>query len=446
MFESLLRKQRLLTASLALLAVTSPAQGQTDRSAQDSAEQETIHYTIVVTGAELLQGAFPDAHTHFITRTLLPLGLDCVGSMIVNDKKTDLADALRFSSGKAPLVIVTGGLGPTDNDITREAIGEFTGIPLEEHPEVMKQMEQRFGRPFDQLRANLRRQARVPKPGTYLRNANGTAVGLVFEAEKEVIVALPGPPRELQPMLRDELVPYLSRRFRTRMHVSSLTLRFVGIGQSAIDQTLKDHVAVPEDMILSSQFEAGRVDFTFSLASDKPEDRSRLQDLENEVRKHLGDYLYASDGSSLEESVIKLLESRGISLALVEVGSGGSLASGLTGVGGARKVLVGAYVAPDEERMAKLLRVSPENWARAASELDRAKELAAAAGALTSSRWVVFVGETRRDPDGASNVQVVCRLPDDRWEIQRIARRGSADQAYLTLTTQILDFMRRLLK
>jgi nicotinamide-nucleotide amidase len=215
---------------------------------------------IVITGDELLAGAYPDGHTFFLTRTLRPLGLQCVGSMFVDDNPADVKEALRFAAGKATLIIVTGGLGPTDNDITRAALRDFTGLTLREHPDVLAAMAQRFNTPVGELRANLRRQTQVPVQGTYLRNSNGTAVGLVFEQADRVIVALPGPPRELQPMVRDELIPYLSRRFGTRSPGASLTLRFVGLGQSQIDQTLKEHVPLPPDLT-SSQFEAAG-DFT----------------------------------------------------------------------------------------------------------------------------------------------------------------------------------------
>ena len=174
-------------------------------------------YMIVVTGGELLSGAYADGHTYFLTRTLRPLGLQCVGSMSVDDKLPDIEEALRFAAGKAALVIVTGGLGPTDNDVTRQALSGFTGIALQEHPEVLKEMARRFRVSSEELRANLRRQTQVPVGGAYLKNSNGTAVGLVFESPRAVIVALPGPPRELQAMVRDELVPYLSRRFGTRL-------------------------------------------------------------------------------------------------------------------------------------------------------------------------------------------------------------------------------------
>ncbi|MGB2863596.1 MAG: hypothetical protein WBC05_09760, partial [Sedimentisphaerales bacterium] len=132
--------------------------------------------------------------------------------------------------------------------MTREALSDFTGIALNEQPGVLQEMARRFRVSPDRLRANLRRQTQAPTDGTHFRNTEGTAVGLVFEADDAVIVALPGPPRELQAMVRNELVPYLSKRFGTRLPGYSLTLRFVGLGQSQIDQSLGDNVPLAPDI------------------------------------------------------------------------------------------------------------------------------------------------------------------------------------------------------
>ena len=416
-----------------------------DDSSVDSAKQP-VDYMIVITGGELLAGAYADGHTHFLARTLRPLGLRCVGSMSVDDKENDIKVALRFATSKAPLVIVTGGLGPTDNDITRETLSEFTGIALREHPEVLEAMERRFRVPRDKIRSNLRRQTQVPVRGTYLKNSNGTAVGLVFEQTDSVIVALPGPPRELQTMVHEELVPYLSRRFGTRLPGCSLTLRFVGLGQSTVDQTLKDHVPLPADVMLSSTFEGGRVDFTFSLPDDTPEDRARLDDLKQNISQHLGDYLYAYDETSLEQCVMSLLEKRGSTLAIVEVGSGGILTAGITDTEGADAVLAAAYDAPTEDKQRRVLDVTDDEWAGTTSSSGKTRLLAAAAAKLTQSAWVVAVGEVREDANGARHVEVVIKLPDGGLESQRVGLRGTGQYARSRLTTRLLDLLRRKLR
>ena len=406
----------------------------------------TTDYMIVVTGSELLQGAYADGHTHFLTRTMHPLGLRCVGSMSVNDRQTDIKAALRFATGRTELVIVTGGLGPTDNDVTRQALAAFTGMTLREHPDVVRELKRRFKATRDQLRPNLQRQTQVPSDGTYLSNPIGTAVGLVFESADFVIVALPGPPRELQPMVRDELVPYLDQRFDLQPAGCSLTVRFVGIGQSRIDQTLKDHVPLPAEMILSSQFERGRVDFTFSVPDNTPQLRAQLQELKQQVLHRLGDYVYATDGSSLEERIVTLLESRGQRLAIAEVGSGGRLTAGFSAADGAQRVLAGAFVAPTEEKLRRLLGLpDDEPVGTTSSGGPEAEVLARAAADLTGSQWACVVGEARPDASGARFVRFAVRTPGARVESQRVPLRAR-DSRHTRLVTQLLDRLRRQLK
>jgi nicotinamide-nucleotide amidase len=407
---------------------------------------QATNYMIVVTGGELLAGAYPDGHTYFLTRTLGLLGLRCVGSMCVDDKPADLKEALAFARSKATLVIVTGGLGPTENDITREALADFTEIALKEHPEVLQEMARRFGVSPAELRPNLRRQTQVPTRGTYFKNPNGTAVGLVFEQADAGIVALPGPPHELQAMVRDELVPYLSRRFGTRLPGCSVTLRFVGLGQSQIDQTLRDQVPLSPDIMVSSQFEAGRVEFTFSLPDDAPQNRARLQQLKEKIIKHLGEYVYADDDTSLEEHVVKLIEARGGTLALAEAGSGGSLAAALSSADGANRVLAGAYVAPTEEKLRRILGVRQEDWTDSLSRSQRIERLATAASDATTSQWAVAVGDAQQDQGGATYVEVAFKLPGGRLESRQVRLRGTGELARSGLSTQLLDQLRQRLR
>jgi nicotinamide-nucleotide amidase len=402
-----------------------------------------VQYAIIVTGDELLAGAYADGHTFFLTRTLRPLGLQCVAAMFVDDSRPDIQEALRFATGKAGLVIVTGGLGPTDNDVTREALRDFTGIPLREQPDVLAEMAQRFKTPANELRANLRRQTQVPTQGTYLKNANGTAVGLVFQTADKVIVALPGPPRELQPMVRDELLPYLGRRFGVHTSGCALTLRFVGLGQSQIDQTLKDHVSLPADVITSSQFDGARVDFTFSLPHDTPAERARLRKLKEEIARYLGDSIYADDEkTSLEDCVVRLLENRKATLALAEAGSGGALAAALNSADGAPYVLAGAYVAPTEEKLAGLLGARAEFSGNDAG----LARLARATAEATQSSWAVAIGEIRHGEKDAPFVEVAWRSPDGQAESRPVRLQGSGEPARARLVTELLDQLRRKLR
>ena len=402
-----------------------------------------LNYMIVVTGEELLRGVYPDAHTCFITRTLHLLGGHCLGALTVDDRPEDIQQALGFATGKVRLVIVTGGLGPTVNDVTRGAVAGFTGIQLDENAEALAELERRFKQPRDQLRANLRRQTRVPVQGTFLKNPYGTAVGLVFEKDDLVIVSLPGPPRELQPMVNNELVPYLRRKYGVRSPGSSLTLRFVGIGQSQIDQVLAERVPLLPDVLVSSLFEGSRVDFIFALPGQGPSELARLKEVESRIRAQLGDYIYASDGSSLEEAVARVFQTRGGRLALVEAGSGGHLAASLDGVKEIGRLLAAAWAAPSDEHLRQVLAIPAGDWSGWKPGLERVRGLGQAACKLAQSRWAVVVSEPGQDASGSSFVWLGWGSAEGGWEAQKIAVSGSGETAHASLTTQILDRLRR---
>lgn len=436
----------LLVAALSICYIQFTVRASDSQPYDTVSTSNPTKYMILVTGSELLSGAYPDGHTYFITGILHPLGLECIGSIIANDKQADIKEALRYATGMVDLVIVTGGLGPTDNDITRKALSDFTGIALKEQPDVLREMAQRFHVPPDQFRANLRRQTQVPTGGTYLKNTEGTAVGLVFNSTKSVIVALPGPPRELQPMVRNELVPYLSKRFGTKLPGCSLTLRFVGLGQSQIDQSLKDSVLLAPDIMVSSQFEGGRVDFTFSLPQDTPQDRARLQELKQEIMKHIGEYIYADDETSLEEHVLDLLKARGQMLALAEAGSGGSLVAALSSADTDGQVLAGAHVAPTVEKLLRLLNIDNDDTTGSGSADQKIKRLALAVANITASQWAIAVGEVRRDESDYGYVEVAFKLPDGRMETRQARLNGTGELARSRLSTQLLDQLRRRLK
>ncbi len=405
-----------------------------------------IDYFIVVTGSEILEGAYADSHTHFLTRTLRPLGLHCAGSLTVDDRVPDILEALRFAVRRAALVIVTGGLGPTDNDVTREALVQFTGIAVREDAAALGELARRFQTPPEQLRPNLRRQVRVPERGGWLKNPNGTAVGLVFEMPERVIVALPGPPRELEPMVRNELLGYLGRRFGTRPAAAALTLRFVGLGQSQIDHALKQHVVLPPGVVTSSQFDGLRVDFSFSIPEDSPAARQRLDALKMQILAvpELRDCLYADDATTtLEDHVVALLERRGTTLAVVELASGGRVVAGLLECPSAAGRVAG-LAGGDEESLCRLLPMANDRW-RAAPADTRLELLGIAAGKATGASWTVVVGPALPSQEGRpAQVHVVFCSPDGKHPLRLSVRGGSSWRSYLA--TEVLDQLRRRLR
>ncbi len=393
-------------------------------------------YVVLITGTEILDGAYADAHTLFLTRTLRPFGLHCVGSMIVDDRPGHIEEALAFATNHATLILVTGGLGPTENDVTRQSISEFTGIALEENPAVIDLLEKRFGRKDAQLAANLRRQAETPVRGGYFTNTTGSAVGLRFDALPIPIIALPGPPRELQPMVLGQVVPWLMKRYGVRPPSASLTLRFVGLGQSAIDQVLKDKVAIAPDIIQSSAFEGARVDFSFSLPDATPNAAARLATLKQEILRHLGDSCYGEDGSTLEQETVKALKRNGVTLALVELGSGGAVASALAATSDGSTILKGAWASPGSQTLKAMLTAAGES----------PDELAIRARQLSGSQGVLWVGPVETDGQKATFVTLRLTLGDSPVRTHRLPVTGSPETIGPSLTTRVLAQLRQWVK
>lgn len=312
-----------------LLTVTLSAIG-VEQSAEHSRANSSIEYMLIVTGEELLRGLYADAHTVFIASKLRSLGLICVGSLIVSDKQEDLERALRFAAARVRLIITTGGLGPASDDITRQTIAAFTQIELRESPIVLGQIAARLNASPESLTPNVRRQAYVPVKGGWLPNDYGTAVGLIFDNQDLVVIALPGPPRELRPIVENHLIRWLSQRFGLRDTPKSITLRFAGIGESQIDHLLHTQVGLSPEISVLSLFEKGRVDVTLTIPPGVNE--QVLHDVTNSAKSLLGQYLYAIGDQSLESVVLKQLKRLGIDIIIIETTTAGNLSAALCSV------------------------------------------------------------------------------------------------------------------
>lgn len=426
--------RKWLGAGIAVLCLLVQVRGEVPPGSDSETE-----YVVVVTGRELLEGAYADAHTQFLARTLLPLGGRCVGSVTVTDDERAMLRALEYASQRSRIVIVTGGLGPTGDDITRQTLAKYTGIPLRESSQVIDEYRRRYGdRVF---RPSLRRQAQVPSRGAYLKNRVGSAVGLVFDDGQRVVVALPGPPRELRPMVREQLIPFLARRFGIQSSVESVTLRFVGIGESSIQSVIDEHVNLPPEVRVASTFEAGRVDLTFYGHSGLPGIRENLPALRDRMLEHLGQHVYSVDGSTLEETILRRLADRKATLAVAEVATGGGLSSRLTGSPSASSVLFGSYVAATNAGIKALLASEgSENSGPALEGNEAVLDLARKVAGDRRDRWVLLVSQLE---GGDANRVTLCAGSRALGFGVEPVRFRTGRSGRERLVTRALDFLRR---
>ncbi|MGC8888314.1 MAG: competence/damage-inducible protein A [Verrucomicrobiia bacterium] len=400
------------------------------------------NYFIIVTGGELLEGVYPDSHTSFITRTLLPLGLRCVGSMIVDDNKEEIIWALKYATNKTSLIITTGGLGPTANDITRETLSEFTRIPLIENQQLVKQMEKRFNVARENLRQNLLKQTMTPAVGGYLNNVAGTAAGLIFEMNNIEIIALPGPPRELQKMVSEQLLPYLEKKYGIRAPQACVTARFIGIGQSQIDETLRNKIKIDPDIIMTSVFEGSRVDFTFSLKGNLPQDFNRLHALLEKLQANFGEAIYSTNGASLESVVAMRLRARGINQVIIADACRAHFLDSVQKCDDFRHILLGAYSAPSGDSLRRLVKIDDSRWGALKTPKDQTDYIAATLFEQIPERLAVCIGEPIKSDGGEYKlfVSVKSAVYNDT---SNFSLRDFSEQNLSYLTTQILDRLRR---
>ena len=319
---------------------------------------------ILAIGSELLTPFRVDTNSLFLTSRLNDLGIEVLAKSVVGDRPEALVAALRLAMSRADVVVTSGGLGPTDDDLTRDAIVAVAGVTSVEDPEVVDAITKRFASRNMTMPAINRRQAMVPVGATVLDNPRGTAPGLWMPVGTRVIVALPGPPRELKPMWDDLVASRIaektgSQRLRRR------TLKIAGRGESHVDEIAapiygrwRSHVPAIETSILASP---GQVELHLSAQGTDVDQLDRaLNEATAELATALGRAVFSTDGRELEEVVGELLRAQGATVSAAESCTGGMLLSRLTNVSGSSAWVTGGVVAYDNAVKVNQLGVSPE--------------------------------------------------------------------------------------
>ena len=314
--------------------------------------------TIVLnTGTELLLGDVVNTHLNFIAREIFPLGLRIDRQIAVPDG-APIRDALAASL-ESDIVFVTGGLGPTTDDITREITAELLGLKLRHDPVVMEAIRNRAARRGFHLTDRVARQADVPEGATVLPNEHGSAPGLYLaaaagpEKKRPHIFVLPGPPRELHPMFVDSVLPILRKIVPQQSAVGRRLYRVAGMGESLVEEAIGERLLQVPGLELGYCARPGEVDLRLIG------DTSALEQAEKIITEGLGASVFSSDGGSLEEVVVRLLTERQQTLAIAESCTGGFLAHRITNVPGASAVFLAGYVTYSNEAKTAMLGVDP---------------------------------------------------------------------------------------
>lgn len=307
--------------------------------------ESRLRAEIVAVGTELLLGQIVNTNAQFLSEELAKLGIDVHYQTVVGDNRKRLEHVIRHANGRADVIILSGGLGPTDDDLTREVVSEVTGVPLVMHPPSLSRLKDFFERRGRIMTENNRKQALVFKGGTVFPNENGTAPGLAVEANARHYVLLPGPPRELKPMFRKHVIPYFRRLLPSEGVVHSRVLRFFGIGESQLETDIMDLIHSQDNPTIAPLAKEGEVTLRLTAkAASVAEAEALIERPEREIRRRVGQYLYGTGDVTLAEVVVKRLTALRKTVALAESCTGGLVANMITSVPGSSEAFLGGYV------------------------------------------------------------------------------------------------------
>ena len=311
---------------------------------------------ILSIGTELLLGNIVNADAQMLSQGLSELGLNVYYHTVVGDNPLRARDAVEIAKKRADIIITTGGLGPTCDDLTKNVLAEAFGKKLVFHEESAQRIRahfERIGRPFTE---NNLQQAMLPEGCEVLSNDWGTAPGCAFEADGTHVIMLPGPPSECTPMFRYRAVPYLLKL--SEGVIASHTLKFFGIGESLVEARLRDQMNAMTNPTMAPYAKEGECELriTAKAATDE-EAQALLKPAVEQVKELFGDLVYGVDVSSLEQTVFQLLKEKNMTIGCAESCTGGLIAKRMTDLSGASQVFKGGIVSYTNEVKANVLGV-----------------------------------------------------------------------------------------
>ena len=413
---------------------------------------------IIAVGSELLTPERLDTNSLFLTRQLNELGIDVRSKIVVGDRSDDLSDTLRQAAPRSDLIVVTGGLGPTDDDITRETVASVFDLDLIEDPAIVASIQSRFEARGLAMPDINRRQARVPEGATALSNANGTAPGLWVEQDDLVCVLLPGPPRELHRMFDEQVRDRVAARTAGsgQLGIYRRVLRVSGRTESHVEEATQPVYdrwkTAPVPIATSILASLGQIELHLSVRCRTADEASGiLDDATAQLSEVLGNDLVSTDGARLEDVVGRLLRERGQRVAVAESCTGGLITSRLTDVAGSSAYVHASWVVYSNEAKVELLGVDPVVLQEHGAVSEPVAE-SMAIGARTRAGADYGLGVTGiAGPSGGSaekpvgTVYVSLAGPEGGVRVRRLSLPGERERVKFQSSQSALDLLRRAL-
>ncbi len=402
---------------------------------------------IIAVGTELLLGNIVNTNAQYLSQKLADLGIDVYYHVVVGDNLKRLTETIKTSLERSDIVITSGGLGPTADDITKEGAAQAMGLKLLPDEESIERIKKMFSSTGRIMTENNIKQGYIPEGAVVLENNNGTAPGVLIEKEGKIVIMLPGPPKELYPMFESKVLPYL--KSKTDSTIRSKVLRVIGVGESAVEHMLKDIFDSQANPTIAPYAKDGEVHLRITAKTGIPEEAdSLIAEMEQKVRAILDDNIYGCNEETLEEAVLKLLQKKNLTISLAESCTGGLVASRLTDIPGASASLISGVVSYSNESKINILKVKEETIRKyGAVSPQTAEEMAVGAKKLSNTDIGLSITGIA-GPDGGSAEKPVglCYIGiaiGNSVNVQKIMLTGNRNRIRWGSSSRALDFLRR---
>lgn len=402
---------------------------------------------IISIGTEILLGEIVNTNSQYIAKELADLGIDTYYQSVIGDNENRLSEAYEKAFKRSDLIITTGGLGPTKDDLTKEVAAKVLNRELILHKESLKNIEKRFSRRGLKVNEGNRKQAFFPEEAIILDNPNGTAPACIIEEEGKKLILLPGPPREMIPLFEKEVIPYL-KKFQDKVFVFKV-LNISGIGEGHMEEEIIDIINNQTNPTVAPYAKSHALTLRIAASGPTKEDAEKLIiPVENQIRNRLGDNIYGEGNTTLENTVGEMLIKNKLTIATAESCTGGLLSGRLINYAGISSSFIEGVVTYSNQSKKKLLDVKHETLEKhgAVSE-EVAKEMAEGIAKLANTDIGISItgiagpkGDTKDKPVGLVYIGLYLK---GKIKVKKINLNGNRNRIRNMITTYALDFLRR---
>jgi nicotinamide-nucleotide amidase len=403
--------------------------------------------SVLSVGSELLAGDTLNSNATFLSKRLHHLGIEVVSHRVAGDNKENIMKSLKEELKGADILFITGGLGPTPDDLTKETVSEFFGRKLVLDPKSLQRIEDFFERLGMEIGEGNRKQAYFPEGSEILPNDIGTAPGCIVENKDKKVILLPGPPREMERMFEKRVLVYLDRYLEG--FIETRTLRLLGIGEGHMAEKIRDLIRETSEISVAPYSKEGENIIQIVVRSKTREAAlSKAEEIESEIRKRLGKHIYGEGETCIEAVVGNLLEKKGLKIAFAESCTGGMIASTMVNHPGISSTLLEGVVVYTNESKVSRLGVKEESIAQYGAVSEQvAREMAE--GIVRTSKADVGIsvtgiaGPSGGTPEKPVGTVFVGMALNGETRVKKLNLWGSRNQIRRRTMLIVLDWLRR---